>query len=60
MKKTKRRLVVDKDGMVTALHKIGNDFVITWVPVKFAERMLAEGDAETKKLWSFNTEEYTE
>ena len=60
MKETKRRLVMDKEGMVTALHWVGNDWVITWVPVEFAERVLAEGDAKTKELWSFNTEEYTE
>lgn len=68
MKKTKRRLRVNDIGMVNALHRAGGDWVITSVPVEFAERVLEEGENVERSdgytlvgdSWCFDTEEYTE
>ena len=68
MKKTKRRLRVNDIGMVNALHRAGGDWVITSVPVEFAERVLEEEENVERSdgytlagdSWCFDTEEYTE
>nr|DAQ25014.1 MAG TPA: hypothetical protein [Bacteriophage sp.] len=68
MKESKKRLKADDLGMVTALHRTGEDWVITRVPVEFAKRVLEEeeniehiGDyVDVGDSWCFETEEYTE
>lgn len=68
MKKTKRRLKVDDLGMVNALYRTGEDWVIVRIHAEFAKRMLeknksidrSDGYTEVGDLWCFETEEYTE
>ena len=68
MKDSKKRLKVSKFGMVNAIHRGGDLWVVTSVPVEFAKQMLEEkeniersdGYIGVGDSWGFEIEEFTE